>query len=222
MLRPNIIILAGILISSSCPSFAQVKEPGIDSVKQTIIVLRKHGFFEKYSTLSNDQVFDTLHQQRIAEFSKMFERYYDPGMELETFQILMLDRKKVVYGDGEAGVGKGNNAYVSLLQAFSAASGGLFNPKNIIEKWETGEGPIQVSFINQDEKIMFEPDYTNDWLSEKVFEVINQQMIKNGKEKFYLFLEKDGLGLGQYFLYIRMTELQKKGLEKTFGWKFSD
>ena len=67
---------------------------------------------------------------------------------------------------------------------------------------------------------MFEPEYLDDWLSEKVFDVINQQMKRNEKVKFYMFLGKNGWGLGQDFLYIRMTEPQKQGLQEAFGWKF--
>jgi hypothetical protein len=223
MWRLLITIIVGLFIITSCnPSSGQMSDNYVDSVKQTISSLRQFGFFEKYKSLSDKQLFDTLHQQRIADYSKMFERFYDPGMKLETYQILMLDRDRTVYGDAESDVGKDNNQYISLLNAFSMASGGLFNPKDITEKWDSEKGPVHVSFTENGEEILFEPEYLDDWLSEKVFEVINQQMTKNGKEKFYMFLGSDGWGLGQYFLYIRMAESQKQELQKAFGWKFTD
>jgi len=150
----------------------------------------------------------------------MFEQFYDPGMELEAYRILALDRDRTVYGDAESSVGKGNNQYVFLLNAFSAASGGLFCPENITEKWESEKGPVHVSFSENGEQVSFEPEYLDDWLSEKAFDVINQQMAKNGMERFYLFLDRDGDGIGQNFLFIRMSEPQKQKLQETFGWKF--
>lgn len=221
MSRLLIIIIFVPFIFLSCNSSSgQMRENHTDSVKQTISALRQHGFFEKYKNLSDEQLFDTLHQQRIAGYSKMFEHFYDPGMELETYQVLKLDRDRIVFGDAESDVGKDNNQYVALLNAFAAASSGLFNPKNITEKWESEKGPIHVSFTEDDKEIRFEPEYLDDWLSEKAFDVINQQMGKKGKEKFYMFLGNDGWGLGQNFLYVRMTEPQKQELEEAFDWKF--
>jgi hypothetical protein len=223
MKRLLIAFISGLFINSSCTSSSgQSRETSLDSVKETISVLRHHGFFEKYETLNPDQLFDTLHQQRITDYSKMFEYFYDPGMELQTYQVLMLDRDKVVYGDAESGVGKGNNQYVALLKAFSAVSGELFNPTDIVENWESETGPIRVSFKETGEEVAFQPAYHDDWFSDEVFTVINQQMTKRGKDKFYMFLARDGWGLGQNFLYVRMTELQRQGLQKIFGWKFTD
>ncbi|TWI85066.1 hypothetical protein IQ13_0221 [Lacibacter cauensis] len=210
------------LLTISCNSpHKKNNENSVDSVKQTIHTLRSIGFFRKYESLSNEQLFDTLHQQRIAEHSKMFKEFYDPGMKLEKYEVLMLDQERAVYGDAESDVGKDNNQYVSLLKIFSEASAGYFQPTEIIETWETENGPIHVSFKEKGEEIKFDPTYHDDWLSEEVFDIINQQMIKNGHEKFYMYLGKDGLGLGQFFLYIRLTESQKQALENTFGWKFS-
>lgn len=211
------------LLTISCnSSHKQSRENSVDSVKQTIHTLRGIGFFRKYESLSDEQLFDTLHQQRIAEHSKMFKQFYDPGMKLEIYEVLMLDRERTVYGDAESDVGKDNNQYVSLLKTFSEASAGHFQPTEIIETWETENGPIHVSFKEKGEEIKFNPAYHDDWLSEEVFDTINQQMIKSGQEKFYMYLGKDGWGLGQYFLYIRLTKSQKQALENIFGWKFSE
>lgn len=222
MLR-HLIISALIFSIISCNSSPEKsRETEVDSVKQTIHKLRIHGFFKKYESLSDKQLFDTLHQQRIAEYSKIFDYFYDPGMELETYQILQLDKERTVYGDAESDVGKDNNQYVALLNAFSEASAGNFQPTEIVETWENENGPILVSFKNKNEVVKFSPSYHDDWLSEEVFDVINQQMMKSGEEKFYQYLGKDGWGLGQYFLFIRMTKLQKESLKNAFGWKFSE
>jgi hypothetical protein len=126
-----------------------MRDNSIDSVKQIIHNLRPFGFFETYKALNDEQLFNTLHQERIDAYSKIFKRFYDPGMQLDTYQVLMLDRSRAVYGDAESDVGKDNDQYVSLLKAFSEASGGLFSPSNIVEKWESETGPIKVSFIEK-------------------------------------------------------------------------
>ncbi len=191
-----------------------------NSPKIIISELRKIGFFENFSSLTDEEVFDTLHQQRINHYTKIFGRHYDPGMNLSDYEILMLDNKRVVSGDYEADVGKDNDVYIAILETFSRASGGLFNPENIVEKWESDEGPVTVSFHNYNNTVEFKPEYQDDWLSGKVFSIINEQMAIKGNEKFYLFLGKDEFGLGQNFIYVRMSEIQKDAFQKHFGWKF--
>jgi hypothetical protein len=209
------------LVSTSCNSVNRKSGKNTkDSVKQTIQTLRTYGFFSEYKSLNDEQLFDSLHQQRIAEYTEIFGYTYDPGMELEIYEVLQLDRKSTVSGDTESDVGKGNNQYITLLKAFSEASAGFFQPTEITEIWEHENGPIHVSFKDNGEVIKFNPTYHDDWLSEEVFAIINQQMMKRGDEKFYLYLGKDGWGLGQFFFYIRMNQAQKKSLENAFGWKF--
>lgn len=220
MIRGLITIILLGLVGSSCNSpTAMVKPTSLDTVKAKIITLRKYGFFERYSWSSNEDMFDSLYETRIADYSRVYHRFVDPGMQVEDYQLLYLDKERSVFGDSKAGVFEGR--YVDLITAFGKASNGLFTPTNITEKWESDTGPITVSFIHKEERIEFKPKQNNDWLCEQVFEIINVQMTKNGPQKFYRFLGTNGQGLGQYFLYVRMTKEQKNRLEATFPWKFS-
>ncbi|MES2430753.1 MAG: hypothetical protein V4556_07425 [Bacteroidota bacterium] len=212
-------MLIVIFILHSCSDHKkQLKE---NDVKEKIIGLRKLGFFEHFNTLDDKRLFDTLHKVRIAQHIKIFERYYDPGMELENSEIFSLDTTRTIFGDFEDDVCNGNKRYISLLTAFSNASGGRFLPKDIQEVWTSEKGPVRVTFLINKERIDFYPEYHDDWLSEKVIEIVNQQMVKNGNEKFYVFMNNDGLGLGQYFLFVRLRDSQKDSIQSNLGWKFA-
>lgn len=220
MIRSFFIVIITAYLLPSCIN--SKKKSNQKEVKQTISDLRRLGFFENFHALNDEKLFDTLHKIRIAHYSEIFKYYYDPGMDLEISETISLDTSRTIYGDFEDDVCKGNNRYVALLTAFSNASGGRFLPTQIKEDWSSEKGPIKVSFTIKEEQVEFSPEYHDDWLSEKAIDIINQQMIKDGNEKFYMFSNKDGWGLGQYFLYIRLREAQKDSIQNRFGWKLSN
>ena len=113
------IILVGVISTSCNSSNGKIRPNSLDSVKAKIIILRKYGFFEKDFWLSNEDLFDSLHERRIADYSKIFGRFYDPGMQLDDYKILCLDKERTVFGDAEAVVGEGNNRYVAFIKSIS-------------------------------------------------------------------------------------------------------
>jgi len=213
------LLIIGISCNEHNPTIRE-KKYSIDSVKLSIRQLRGIGFFKNYNQYSDDQIFEILHQRRIKEYSEIFERYYDPGMELEKYEILALDSTQIVFGDTEADVAKGNNAYVSLLKTFSTASAGLFAATNIREDWVSEKGPIYVTFTSNGNEIKFEASFHNDYLDEKIFDIINQEMLKKGDEKFFFVSDGEELEFGQEYMFIRMTFAQKDSVEKALHWKF--
>lgn len=216
-------ILAFLILSASCndrgPTIRDQKYSN-DSIKVSIRQLKEIGFFKDYKQYTIDQIFEILHHRRIREYSEIFQGYYDPGMELEKYEILALDTTQVVFGDTEADVAKGNNAYISLLNTFSIASAGIFGPTNIREDWETDKGPINVSFVSNGDTINFKASYYDDYLDEKIFDIINQEMLKKGDEKFFFVSDGEELEFGQEYMFIRMTPSQKDSVEKALRWKF--
>ncbi|MHC0440948.1 hypothetical protein [Flavobacterium sp. 3-210] len=192
-----------------------------ENVIQNISILRKCGFFEKFKKLTDKEVLEELHTIRIDEYSKIFEKKYDPGMELDEFDLACLDKGKMVYLDLEFDVCGENNAYVDVIKMFSNLSNGSFNPRNITEKWQSPSGPITIEFQMDDEIIKFNPKYSEDWLDSKVFEVCNEK-IKAKKTRIVECLGESDYGYGQCIVFMRLTETEQKILENNYKYKFRE
>jgi hypothetical protein len=192
---------------------------GQKEVEGAIEVLRQAGFFRQYTRLSRSEIYDLLHQERIKQYSVIFEREYDPGMNLNPYQIACLDHTKMVYFDTEADVMNGNNVYVDLIRAIAEASDGEIQPVNISEVWETDNGPITVQFQSKGESIVFHPEYMDDWVADELFHTISD--LVQGDFRFYVCQdEHTQLGCGQDVGVVRLTKGEVEFLEKACSWKF--
>ncbi|MET0944827.1 MAG: hypothetical protein ABWY22_05435, partial [Flavobacterium sp.] len=107
-----------------------------EKVIENIAVLRKCGFYEEFQNLTDTEVYNKLHSKRIKEYSEIFEKPYDPGMNIDEFDLAYLDKQKMIYMDLESDVGAGNKVYKDVIKMFSLLSKGTFNPENIVEKWQ--------------------------------------------------------------------------------------
>jgi hypothetical protein len=182
--------------------------------------LRQAGFFKEYGNLSDKDLIDTLHEIRRKEYSKIFEYDYEPEKIKDDHRLAVQDTKKFLDIDLEADVCAQNKVYTSLLQDFAKASDGNFAPANIEETWEGEEGPIRLQFQSNGSIIAFEPEYMDDWIDCRVFDVINGEMEKTTDEKFFLCYGPNEEWFGQNAIYIRLTESEKHLLEEKLEWKF--
>ena len=182
--------------------------------------LRQGGFFKEYEKLSDKELLDTLHDIRRKEYSKIFEYDYEPEKIKDDHKLAVQDTKKFLDIDLEADVCAQNKVYTSLLEDFAKASDGHFSPTNIEEIWESEEGPIQLNFQSNGSDVTFEPEYMDDWIDGRVFDVINNEMKKVTDEKFCLCYGPNEEWFGQNAIYVRLSESEKQLLEKKLQWNF--
>ncbi|MBD3584096.1 hypothetical protein [Flavobacterium selenitireducens] len=190
-------------------------------VEKNIAILRKCGFFADMITLSDQEVFDQLHSNRIAVYSKIFEKTYDPGMNLDEFELACLDNHKMIYIDLEADVCAENKVYKDVILMFSNISDGKFIPKNIKESWHSDSGPISVEFELDNEIINFNPKFSDDWLDQKVFEICRKQIEAKGL-RIVECLGESEFGYGQAISFMKLTDSQQTILEKNYRYKFRE
>lgn len=217
----NIFLILGIIILISCnpKSREEVKITKAQVVKN-IAILREAGFFEKHNGLTDLEVYYEIYESRKQEYLEIFEKSYDPGMELTPINLALSDINKVLFIDLEADVGKGNDVYISVIKAFSKLSNGKFNPNEIRENWEKETGPIKVSFKSNDSLIVFEPEYNDDWIHESVFSICERELEKRDI-RITDCLSDDGYGYGQAIAIMRLTKNEQNVLEKKLNWQFS-
>lgn len=217
----RIFLILGLIILTPCNS-QQKKEVKItkEQVVKNIGILREAGFFDKYNGLSDLKIFDKIYELRKQYYSEIFERPYEPDMKLDAIQIAQTDESKCLFLDLEADVGKGNNVYAWIIKAYSQLSNGKFKPYDIKEKWETFEGPIEISFTANDSLVSFNPKYEEDWLHESVFKVCSNELVKR-KIRTVDFLSDNGQGFGQVIAIMRLTIEEQNVLENKLNWKFA-
>ena len=192
------------------------KEEVVDNIE----ILRSAGFFENYKKMTDLEVFDTIHSLRKKRYSEIFEKPYDPRMDLDAIQLAGYDRTKLLFIDLEADVAMDNNIYVEVIKAFGILSNNQFEPTEIEEKWKSETGPIEVSFKSDSSFIKFKPEYQDDWLHESVFKIC-QEELERKNIRIADCLSDDGYGYGQAIAIMRLTEKEQKVLEKKLNWKFT-
>ena len=88
--------------------------------------------------------------------------------------------------DLEADVCAENKVYIGLLKDMAKASDGYFTPGEIDEIWSSEEGPVKITFKSNDQRIEFSPEYLDDWIDVRIFQLINDEMKMVTKDKFHL------------------------------------
>lgn len=199
----------------------QTKLERMSKVKviKNISTLRKSGFFKTYEHLNDSEIFERIHLERKAEYSRIFEKEYDPGMELDEFELACLDITKVLFIDLEADVCKENKVYTQVIKSFATLTNNIFDPKKIEEYWGGEEGAIEVIFETDDVKTKFSPEYKNDWLDEIIFKICEDK-IEGKNIRLVNCLGDNEYGFGQAISIMRLTEEEQRILEDSFNWKF--
>ena len=177
-------------------------------------------FFSQYKDSTDLSIYEELHKIRKVEYSKLFNKEYDPGMSLNNFDLACLDPTKTQYIDLEADVCKENHVYTDVINMYIELTNGVFKPKNISEIWKTANGPIEVKFDIDGKTLRFKPQYEDDWLDPIVFQIC-EESLKSKNIRFVTCMDNEQYGFGQAIPILRLTKNEQKNLEKEFNWKFA-
>lgn len=217
----TIFLILTLTVLTSCNFQPKMEgEISMEQVLDNIQTLRNAGFFEVYESMSDLEVYDTIYADRKRRYSEIFEKQYDPGMNLDAIQLAKCDRTKLLFIDLEADVAMDNNVYIEVINAFAILSNKKFEPTDIKEQWTSKTGPVEVSFKSNDSLIKFKPEYQNDWLHESVFKICQEEL---GRKNIRITdcLSDDGYGYGQAIAIMRLSEKEQKTLENKLNWKFA-
>jgi hypothetical protein len=185
-------------------------------------ILREAGFFKEYAMLSEDQLLETLRQKEKEKYSEIFGYEYEPARNVDLNRIAAQDNKKFLDIDLEADVCAENKVYTRLLGDFANASNGHFLPTDIKEVWSSDQGPISVTFISNGQNIVFEPEYNDDWIDGRLFEIINNEIKQVSNEGFVYCSGPNDEWMGQNIVLIRLTENEKSLLKEKLDWNFPE
>ncbi len=180
----------------------QIRNSQVDFNESRIFtILKKSGFFENLEYDPSEESKKILNKNFIEE----------------TVNVATKDSSKIIHFDLEGDVMKENNSYTFFLEEMREFTQGIFSPTDIIEKWESPEGPIEVQFVCEQNDYKFKPSYYDDWYD------LGPPLIQiNG------ILQEKGYGIytitaeyttGQDVLMIFLSEGQCDSLKKELGWQ---
>jgi hypothetical protein len=142
---------------------------------ERVRAFRALDFFRAQNALTDDDLADYLVRLQEEKGEPFDSRDSDFGAK-----ILLHDDSRVWFRDMEADVCEENQVYAATLEELGELSRGAFDPKDIVETWESETGPIRVEFSLDGERHAFEPEYEDDWLVLDFLKILNKLLAAKG------------------------------------------
>jgi len=184
-------------------------------LEEKVKALRDGGLFQEYSEFDIRQLTQKIIDLETEWNGEFFEEEFPQDDQLRTFiNLAKWDKQRVWFNDLEADVCEENKVYKTVISDFGEMTD-LLRPVNIVEKWKTKTGPVEIIFENKGQKFNLTPKYNDDWLDmEPLLETFNKIISPSG-QRFEILENTD-----QQLLVIRLSIKEKERLTKDFKIKF--
>ena len=189
---------------------------------ETLKILRRAGFYEDLSNLTESEILEFLHQRQKKSFLENFGWDHEPNKNLSDQELVIRDHSKVLYLDLEAGVSKENKVYTGLLQNVEEISNKTVLITEIKEHWHSEAGPINLNYKLNGHIFSYQPEYRDDWIDQNFLDNTILQISKLTGQEFHICLGPDSEWLGQDICYIRLTKGERQILETDLNFIFFD
>jgi hypothetical protein len=181
--------------------------PEGETIGQRVEALREIGLFAGRPDQSNEDVIHSVEAQLDETYGGGLTAD-DPLIDLV---VAAMDDSRVWWGDLEADVDAENQVYETSLEEWAAISKGAFEPQAIEERWDSGSGPVTISYTVNGQTVQLTPEYLEDWIDPRILTPINEQI---AGRRFALFQAFD-----QSAFLMALTESERAALEAR-GWCF--
>lgn len=191
-------------------AIAAPREPLMTTVEYFVSI----GLIQNKDDLSIEELAKKISKKYSVDWGKNFDeddRFTGVSSDLEVLKYI---DGRIWWKDTEADVLKGNNVYVQTLKEWSAISNGGFKPSNIVEKWETDIGPIELKYQLDGRGQVITPEYMEDYIDMKILRKINE-LLPNNTYKFEMLTAFDQTAV------VLWIESQTKAALIKRGWRFA-
>ncbi|MEM2088858.1 MAG: hypothetical protein QXF52_09365 [Thermoproteota archaeon] len=201
----------GIFKSTGCKNngaLGDVRQRFIESIEY----LRKLGFFEEYSNLTSEEIFEKLRDRSILLKNLKEEDWKKESVfEMDRF-IATHDFKRIWGRDAELGYLPSSEDEMRFLRELAEISRGVFQPSNMRCKKDMWGERICFTFRGKEHEVMF--TYREDFLNiERLLSQLNKVMEATGY-KYYL------IGSGDQFAFVVvLTPEEAEKLRRERGWR---
>lgn len=190
-------------LTSTTPALAQ--ETFEDSVR----------FFQELGLLEKKQKYSL--KTTVTDISNAYREdwgtEFDNNDPLADLMLLKYSNAKAWWEDTEADVLQGNDVYENTIKEWANISRDVFAPANIVENWQSSNGPITITFTLEGEEISIKPKFLDDYIDVNILRHVNE-LIKHTDKQFEMYKPFD-----QTAFVICLTNGEKNTLKKR-GWKF--
>jgi len=180
---------------------------------ESITYLRKLGFFEDYSDLTSEEIFEKMREESLMLKNLKEEDWINEStFEIDSF-IAIHDLKRVWGRDLEFEHIPSLEDEMELLKDLAEISRGIFQPTDMKE-WKDDWGCRAIHFTFNDRRYVVGFRYYDDFLDLKYLLSQLNEIINGTGYKYYLIG-----GGGQYAFLVVLTPEEVKKLMKERGWK---
>jgi hypothetical protein len=184
-------------------------------LEEKVKTLRDAGLFQEYSNLDIKQLTQKIIDLETELNGEFFEEEFPQDDLLRTFiNLAKWDKQRVWFNDLEADVCEENKVYTTVINDFGQMTD-LLQPMNIVEKWKSKAGPVEITFENKALKFNLAPKYNDDWLDMVPLLDTFNKIINPSGQKFEILENTD-----QQLFVIRLSVKEKERLMKDFKIKF--
>lgn len=118
----------------------------------------------------------------LKQFEHDHGKPLDPQTGWDDVYLLYYDKENVWADDPECDVCAGNEVYRDVLPKWSLISKGLFHVEDIVETWQSDEGPITLAFRWNGKRCTVHPRFLDDYLDLSILAEINKLLANTGKQ----------------------------------------
>jgi hypothetical protein len=172
------------------------------------------GLLDKQESKSFAHLVQKISLKFSEQWGKDWEKQFKQNDPLIDLLLLQYGSSKIWWQDTEADVLNGNNVYVQTLKQWATISEWVYAPTNIVESWQTDNGPVELSFDLNDTHQKIVPTYQQDYLDMDILKQINK-LIPDSESKFEMLVAFDQAA---FVLWLDKTE--KASLVRR-GWRFA-
>lgn len=173
------------------------------------------GFYTAYLGLPDERLLDATRRAVSWHIDEPLPPT-EVARDLQRADLVLLlgDQSRVWWRDLE-GVLPGENFYVVTLTEWAAISRGAFAPREIVERWQSDEGPADIEFTlgNQRHRVRHS-NLRDDFLNITIISDINRLIADSG----YQFAVCDNLGMPNWV--VALTRSEATSLARDRGWSF--
>jgi hypothetical protein len=189
---------------------------------ETLKILRRAGFYEDLTSLTESEILEFLHQRHKKFLLEHLNWDHEPNKNLSDKELVIRDHLKVLYLDLEADVSNENKVYTALLHNIEEISKSQAVITEIEEGWNSETGPINVTYKLNGQTIYYNPEYNDDWVDQNFLDDTMLLVSQMTDLEFHICLGPESDWLGQDICYIRLTKGEREILENDLHFIFFD
>lgn len=179
----------------------------MEVVRQELEFLRKIGFFSDVSAYEMESL--VAHLDEFVALSGMF-------LDTAPWLVAAYDQSRLWWKSVRTNVSPASQAYVKVLQEWSAISLGTLPLEQVTERWQGERGPLTVDFLCKGRPVTLSPKFVGAWIDISLINEVNKIVGPTHGQFFEVVIPQELTAQVVLLPPAHKTLLQQR------GWKFCE